>query len=186
MKANRKPAGVRPTEVTVNSNPQYSATVEGVSYSKTENGTTVMRGLTTTYTHPGVDTSIGFYISNLNNPGVGFYLKLSRSGLVFTGSASANATFKAFFDVASYPFTIGGDNGIRVAWYDEAGQEWSTDAGIADQTGSAFNIAEIKEENTQDGYLVKVKATFNCKLYNGSGGSKTLTNGVYVGYFGNI
>ena len=173
-------------EITINSSPRYSASIDSVAYSKVENGTTVVKGLSSTYDHPSIDTSIGNYTSNLNNPGVSTYIRLVRRGLVFTGALPDNSIFNSYFNPASYTYTLSGTDGIKISWYDNSLQEWSTDAGTADQTGSSFTITDIKGENTSDGYLLKIKATFTCKLYNGSGQSKTLTSGVYVGYFGNI
>jgi len=70
--------------------------------------------------------------------------------------------------------------GAKIFYYDNNSVEWSTDLGSANQTGSTFNITE-HIANT-DGYSQHIsKATFNCKLYNSTGASMTLTNGLCRG-----
>lgn len=76
----------------------------------------------------------------------------------------------------SNPLVEGG-----LVWYIDAnGTEWRTDNGTANQTGSSFEIKSITTTNGADAYSGKkiMEVEFNCKLYDGSGNSKTLTNGL--------
>lgn len=73
-------------------------------------------------------------------------------------------------------FTNGG-----LVYYIVNGVTWASDKGVATQTGSTFTITEFSDNNT-DFYSEKIVAgTFSCKLYDGNGGTKTLTNGKYRG-----
>lgn len=64
--------------------------------------------------------------------------------------------------------------------YTVNGVEWSSNLGTSDQTGSTFAITEFV--NNTDGASKKIVAgTFSCKLYDGLGGVKTLTNGKFRG-----
>jgi hypothetical protein len=68
-----------------------------------------------------------------------------------------------------------------VVHYIVNGVNWASDKGVATQTGSTFTITEFSDNNT-DFYSEKIVAgTFSCKLYDGNGGTKTLTNGKYRG-----
>lgn len=58
---------------------------------------------------------------------------------------------------------------------------WSSDLGSGDQTGSSFTITEFIDNNTDYTSEKIVAATFSCKLYDGNGNSKTVTNGKYRG-----
>ena len=58
---------------------------------------------------------------------------------------------------------------------------------VGDQSGSNFTITDCVEVTGAPIYTVKVRITFNCKLYDVSGSiTKTITDGVYVGTFQNI
>ena len=68
------------------------------------------------------------------------------------------------------------ENGVVVFHTDANGKYWASDLGIGDQTGSKFEVVEHIANN--DGFSQRItKARFNCKLYDGQGNSKTLTNG---------
>ena len=95
-----------------------------------------------------------------------------------------NTQIDSMFIVKSYSYgkesmstSTDGTDGAKVYYIDANGVEWTTDLGSANQTGSTFNITE-NVVNT-DGYSHHIsKATFSCKLYNASGGTMTLTNGI--------
>jgi hypothetical protein len=75
--------------------------------------------------------------------------------------------------------------GISLIWKEAQGVEWRTSKDTHDQTGSVFRILSTMDEPDPVGNLyVKVEAQFNCKLYNGAGQMKTLTEGEFVGFFG--
>lgn len=64
--------------------------------------------------------------------------------------------------------------------YTVDGVEWSSNLGTSDQTGSTFSITEFID-NTDGASKKIVGATFSCKLYNGLGGVKTVTDGKFRG-----
>lgn len=72
-------------------------------------------------------------------------------------------------------------DGVRVEWTDPLGVKWSTDRGTADQTGSAFSINERNGTGNPFGPRYTFKVTFNCRLYDGAGNSKLVTNGALHG-----
>lgn len=97
------------------------------------------------------------------------------------GEELSEEEFKDFFHIGSHVYSNKyGEDGITISYFDQNNLNWNT---YGDQTGSNFIISEVTdEENWFFGKIWRVKATFNCKVYNGSE-SKTLTNGVYWGYF---
>ncbi|MBK9274412.1 MAG: hypothetical protein IPM49_07715 [Flavobacteriales bacterium] len=72
-------------------------------------------------------------------------------------------------------------DGVRVEWTDPLGVKWSTDRGTADQTGSSFSINERTSTGDPFGPRFTFKVTFNCRLYDGAGNSKQVTNGALHG-----
>jgi hypothetical protein len=103
----------------------------------------------------------------------------------WVGYAPANTAFKAFFNPGTYSYSPDAVNGLKISYY-ESGTEWSTDLGSQDQTGSSFVVTDNREQSGTSDYTVKIKATFNCKLYDGSGQSKIFTEGVFIGFFSNF
>jgi hypothetical protein len=72
-------------------------------------------------------------------------------------------------------------DGVRVEWTDPLGTNWSTDRGTADQTGSTFSINERSPTGDPFGPRYTFKVTFSCRLYDGSGNSKLVTDGELFG-----
>ncbi|OFY86645.1 MAG: hypothetical protein A3F72_09780 [Bacteroidetes bacterium RIFCSPLOWO2_12_FULL_35_15] len=107
---------------------------------------------------------------------------------VVAGGYPSNSEFLAFFPAGAVgyaPATSGSHNGIVVSYWDGT-TNWTSDNGTADQTGSVFNFVATKNVANPQDYDVKFYATFNCKLYDGAGNMKTLTNGNFIGDFANI
>jgi len=71
-------------------------------------------------------------------------------------------------------------NGIHVAWFDSSGNQWTTDNGSGDQTGSSFTITERGPYNG-DFTLFTFKATFSCKLYDDLGNMIEVQNATVSG-----
>ena len=95
--------------------------------------------------------------------------------------------YEAMFHTGSYSFGnreewtgLNPVNGVVVQYYDASGDEWATDLGSADQTGSNFTITSHASNGLGNGYSV-TKATFNCMLYDSTGNVKVLTGGEYAG-----
>ncbi len=174
------------TTITIDSPWQYSAKVDGTAFGLAEGATVIgsYSGGGSIATPP--DSSLAFYGSALMDSSFTFsYFDIHRNGHYFLGYPAENADFRNFFYIGSYPYTELNTNGIYVHWRDESGTTWGSDYGSADQTGSNFVIDQIKEINGQIDYTLKVLAHFNCKLYDGNGNSKTLTEGKFVGQFAN-
>jgi hypothetical protein len=111
-------------------------------------------------------------------------IDVTKGTLTKTGATTTELEFKNFFLPGTYSFDNAYPrNGIGINWFDNY-ERWSTDSAPATQSGSSFTITDVTEGRDEYGrYMLKVKATFNCTVYNSSGASKALTNGVYWGYF---
>ena len=90
---------------------------------------------------------------------------------------------KKFFTPGFYPYAASSsEDGAGVGWEDPSGEFWSSENLPATQTGSLFNLVSTEEIITPFyGKILKLTATFNCKLYDRAGNVKTLTNGKFVG-----
>lgn len=110
-----------------------------------------------------------------------------EKGIMHGFLSATPAKFKAFFPVGNVPYapTSFSTDGVVVHWTDPAGVAWTTRNGTVDQTNSTFKILSVQEFVDGGGYqFVKVKVEFSCKLYNGAGAVKQLTNGDAVIAFG--
>lgn len=90
------------------------------------------------------------------------------------------AAFTSFFAKQSWPYSVDAANGVQIIYFDANGTPWATDLGTANQTGSTFVIEDNKVQDYFGFNYMRVKATFNCKVYDGNGSSKVITNGVGV------
>ena len=175
------------SKITIDSDWQVKYTLDGVTYNYKEGdwGTDFISG---SYSRdeswvPAPDTSSVSWGSGLFSwDGVSF-IDIDRGTLKYVGSFPDEDQFKSFFAPGNYPFAPDGGNGMWLRWYDDNGDMWTTYYGSGDQSGSSIKIDEIAEETGIQGYAIKVKLSFNCKVYDENGNSKTLTNGIYVGKF---
>jgi hypothetical protein len=70
--------------------------------------------------------------------------------------------------------------GASVTITDEAGVQWASHLGTGEQSGSTFKITSVIDNPDPNSKLLLHKIVtyeFNCKLYDGKGNTKTLTNG---------
>ena len=166
----------------------YKATIDGVNYVQDVT-------LTNDY-EPGVGMSGstdvvfggGITYANPPLPAGKTEFGIDKGVMHGYGSSTTPAQFKAFFPVgnASYaPTSFSGGDGVKVYWTDGSGTVWDTRNGPTDQAGSTFKILSTQSfvDLAGDEY-VKVKVEFSCKLFNGAGASKQLTNGEAVIAFG--
>jgi hypothetical protein len=93
---------------------------------------------------------------------------------------SDSASFVNFFPKQSVAYSNAAANGVRIVYYDENGDQWASDYGSAAQTGSTFVIQDTKFRYSGSDKYMKVKASFSCNVYDGSGSFKTITDGVAV------
>jgi hypothetical protein len=181
---------VTTTPVTTNPAPvvdeyslKVSYTIDGVSSSYTKD----IEGASSTggSINAGA-TSYGNYSTSLNDGNGLVYLYVNKGMLSWTGSRFAtDENFKAFFALGTYPYSKDAKSGVEIG-IPINGVKWSTSLGTADQTGSTFSITGVKDAESINGYYIDVKISFSCKLYDGNGGVKTVTNGSCVGEFGNF
>jgi hypothetical protein len=106
-------------------------------------------------------------------------------GVLPGGNTASNETFKNFLNPGSYPYAaVDADQGINIVYTDINGKTWQSNAAPATQTDGSFTITSSVEGTDGAGdFIVKVKATFNCRLYDDSGNFITITNGKYSGIF---
>jgi hypothetical protein len=181
---------VTPTPVSVNSTPQFTATINDTNYSMVTgsvySGGTIdnnmIGGSGATYN----TGNYGSYMANTNTNQP--CLTITKGTLEFSlvESYPDSALFDAYFATGTYSYSVNLStaNGIQIQWINSKGDIYSTAQGSGTQTGSTFTITEKHALGMVYGsYEVAVMATFNCTLYSTTGTSITLTNGVYVGDF---
>ena len=179
-------SGTGSTTFNIDSPWQYSFKIDGTTYARVENGTTIEGafsngGLLATWP----DSTINNYGSGLYNPNLLIdYFDVSRNGHKYVGAVAEDSVFFDFFAPGNYSYAPENVNGISIRWTDDNGIVWGTDLGSGIQTGSSFTIDEIKEVQGLD-YTLKVLAHFNCTFYDGSGNSKIVTEGKSVSKFAN-
>lgn len=168
--------------ITAASVPQATFALDGVSKSYISNGSTFFGGSGTS----GGGSGATIYSSGIDDGNSTTYININKGTLTYTTSLPSDNQFRAFYPISSVPFSVNAANGVEVSVFIN-GTEWSTSMGTANQTGSTFNIVQAVDNPDITGTLyVKVKATFSCKVYDGLGNSKTITNGLYIGDFGNF
>jgi hypothetical protein len=176
-----------PAPIDINHAPVVEYTVDGTAFTYPASGISGGMSTSASYAASMSGTSKASYGYSFSGS-TATYFGVEK-GTVYTpgiGRPDEDA-FRAFFVVGNVNYAPGGTgdiNGIVVEHRDPSGTMWASNKGSASQSGSVFKIEAIKE--TDSGYQdIKVYATFNCKLYDGNGNSKTLTNGKFVGYFEN-
>jgi len=174
--------------ITIDSPWQYTITVDGTTYTKTENDADVdgVWSNSTELNTPPDSTTNNYNAALYNNISGDTYFEIYRNGHRYLGGTAENSEFLAYFDPGNYSYAPENVNGISIRWADSNGDIWGTDMGTADQTGSQFTIDQVKEATGYNYYTIKVLSHFNCKLYNGLGQTKTLTSGKYVCKFQNF
>lgn len=180
-KSSSAPAPAATTGTTgISANSIYaSGNIDGVSFSYIDGKNSVVQGTSYGSTGDGHGQTLSQYYGYLQDTVTKQYLfKIGKGTLVTTGSAG-DEDVNPFFATGSYPYSsyTGKDslNGICIKYYDAQHNEWASNNAPAKQDGSNFTI--ISKETQQFGYYLKISATFNCKVYNATGQSKTITNG---------
>ena len=174
-----------PPQITVDSPWQFTIKIDGTTFTAKDSTNSYIGSYATAgLVAPFPDTSALIYESSLSDSLITNSLFISKGTLRFaSGMIPHDTIFVPFFIPASYPYSPNSADGVVIEWFDANGELWSTDLGSANQTGSAFVIKEIKTSYINAYLDVRLKATFNCTLYNSSGQSKALTEGTYVGSF---
>lgn len=171
---------------TITSNYYFQANIDGSWVTYQGNNTSWFSGFSSS-SHSSGDTVKGYVESafitdlmELNSGGIGCvgvnHLFDLDSFALFNLFTLGSKSYGKFLETP----TVQSAAGAKVT-YVVNGVNWSSDRGSASQTGSTFSITEFKDNNI-DSYSEKiVSATFSCKLYDGNGNSKTLTNGKFRG-----
>ena len=172
--------------LTINSSWQVKAKIDGLDYAKRDS-VDGASGVFTDSEQGGSfpDSSVADYGSSLVNLSTfDPYFSVYRNGQRYPGGTSVlNSDFLAYFTPGNYPYTDEYVDGAAIFYTDANGEMWGSNMGSGDQTGSVFTIVQVREETFFPNYDIRVLCHFNCKLYNGSGQSKSLTDGEYVGLF---
>lgn len=189
-KKNEEPAPATPTgstALTINSAYQAKYALDGTNYADI-NGTDfeMANGADNSINSIGAGPSTFKYSSGIwkESTGKGIDIKKGTITLPNGGAPPSDAEFLALFSTGASSYSINGANGIVITFWDGT-TNWGSDLGTGVQTGSLFNILDRQAVTSTD-YTVKVFATFNCKLYDGLGNVKTLTNGSFIGAFAKI
>lgn len=170
--------GTDPSSITIDSDPVVLMRVDGneVLIPIGANVTLIMGNDIV----PG-DPSMGAWTCGLYNSVVDLVLFEMRIGsLTFPGDLPTQEDFVDFLAPGprGYGYAFGGTQGVSLEWYDSEFNPWRSHCGSADQTASDFTITDVVEQ----GDVVKLRATFACKLYRCLGGDdeRTVTDGVLV------
>lgn len=172
------------TSTSSNSSSYYfSATIDGksVSLSDASSGYEVTLGSSSSGGYFHYEEQYSYFLNSYETPTNSGGIEICK---IFSYSETENGNYpsctqiKAMFKTGSYTFSKGDSDGVKVIYYDENGTLWSSALGTAEQTGSVFTVSD----HSTTAYGAVTTATFNCKLYDGNGNSKTLTNGKFKSY----
>ncbi len=167
----------------------YDVTIDGVRYQQTVGGNIKV------FNYLGPDPSNVIVISQIGDgtlvhhlDGFSYASGFGIGKAFIRASDITTANLQNYFALGSYNY-FNQSPGILIAWDDlnEPAYAWRTYNFPYTQTSSNFSITSV--EVYSDAYgrpIAKVKAEFNCILYNGRGQSKVLTNGKFYGEFANI
>jgi hypothetical protein len=166
--------------ITVNSEAQASFKLDGASTSMKEGVSGVQQSFSNSGSiAPFPDTSESKYGAGFNDANLNTIFRITKGTLSYIVPADS-AEFHGFFAKQSYSYSPDAEDGIRIEYYDSAGNLWATDQGTGNQSGSTFVIEDNKHFTFMSEHYVTVKASFNCTVYDGLGNSKVITNGVTV------
>ncbi|HNW99458.1 MAG TPA: hypothetical protein PKK00_13715 [Bacteroidales bacterium] len=169
--------------VTIDSDVQFTGTINGTNVSILLSN--IGDAVTGADNHIAAipDTSYFKYDTYLSKNDNSLAIQIKKGTLKSITGYPDNTTFQAFFTAGNYSYSVDAFNGIEISYWDANQKEWSTSMGSANQSGKTFTIDAARDDG--NGY-VKIKASFSCNLYDASGNSITLTNGVFVDQFCNM
>jgi hypothetical protein len=126
-------------------------------------------------------TFLSSFVTDLSN----IHAQISLVDQVFEGNSPTEEEFYGYFSPRNIPFTLHPDatSGIWILIHDPVPNLAS--AFVDQPTSSYFTITDmIPVDAGTNNPKVKVRAIFNCLIRHPNGGSpKTLTNGIFIGYF---
>ena len=168
----------------------YEFTLDGIRYTDTVRGGVRISNSEDTNSQKGMWSAIGYGREIITQTGW-----LTDDGIVIgkhsIPSSLLNLTgLQNYFAAGNYNYLArySSANGVLVGWLDlsDPAYYWVSSIGVQ-PAASNFTIISVETyADSQGRPIAKVKATFNCILYNGVGQSKELTNGKFYGEFANI
>lgn len=176
------------TTLTVNSTSQ-------VKFNSNGTATQILSGVVNAQTSSGLtgfppDSTLRAYGSAfVTFPGSQTVFEIKLGFVKYLGDTLSGTAFQSF--MANGPRSYVNDTeqfkGVVISQYIN-GVLWATNLGSGIQTGSSFNIVDKQVTYNSTNYITYCKTliTFNCTLYDGNGNSIVITNGEFVGSFGNI
>jgi hypothetical protein len=167
--------------ITINSPCQFSLTLDGVHYSGIEgvSGYMVLSLHNESSGPPPYAHSYTSFIASQNN----LPMFIISKGTIYENTAPPDtADLLNFYSPGNYNYIITGDQGIAIGFKPDSLNELISNDSLLNQSNSSFTITDCKTDYDLplEEYFIKVKATFNCKLYDMHGTVRTLTNGVAV------
>lgn len=102
-----------------------------------------------------------------------------------SGPFPAVNQFKVFFEsLTNVPFSDDANAGVVLEWRDANNQVWKTKADSA--FPQSFNFVSVSQESDENGDYLKFNAVFTATFYSpDESQTRTLNNGVFIGYFQN-
>jgi hypothetical protein len=186
--------GSNPSVIDINSNDLISYTMGGTNYFFEETTTNDIQsgvGSSKDINTSGGTSKASFDSYLYNTTTSKTYGSIEKGTLFynFTTMLLDSTSYSNFFKPLAYAYSPAGAiilNGCVITIYDANNVAWSTNKGTGLQSGSAISIIQNRFYYYGGDEFMKVYMTFNCIVYDGNGNSKVITNGKYVGSFGNI
>jgi len=169
---------VVPTELTVNSDFQFTGTLDGaiISHVDYKNGFNI-HTFNEYESASEPDTSRAIYESGIGNSNSQGFTLVKGARAYQKGDENNLDNLMVFFAKGSYTLfnekiNINTEKGIELNYRDASGNEWASYGGS--QTGSVVTIEDVKKIDNANYHGVIIKAKIKCNLYpvGGSGTSK--------------
>lgn len=116
------------------------------------------------------------------------YIQLKIGKLLFSADISPDPSeedFKNFFEANADPdYSIDAENGVQVAFRDNAGNVWMSTPNSQDFL--SFDFSALDYETDEEGDYMKFTASFSCNLYDDiedPTDTVVVENAIYKGYF---
>ncbi len=171
------PGPPAPPSFTIESAPVFYAEIDGTP-AQFSDGANGIENLTAWSAWANPTSYRSFFFNNSEDE---IKAEITLGGLSYSGSAPTDQEFFDFFTPGSKPFiSTTNSEGVEISL--PAGGMISASGFGVQPAESDFTITDVIPYDDGSGIpKVKVRATFNCKLYGTS--TRTITNGTFVGVF---
>lgn len=178
-------------KLTPNSPIQFNASIDGIPYSLVLDDSTYMEMTSEGGSQVATDTIARIYHSIIQDTALderALWVMVGTNRFVFNTNhiLPTPTEFNAYFGPQNRMFGDTTDTHLAGAAFfmrdTVADVIWGTQG---PQPGSFFRVDEIVADTILGQHHVKARMVFKCMLYDGSGATKSLTNGVFVGLFRN-